>query len=456
MRRATSKVSYDKLAKRLVDRARRLGARQAEAFVEISRQSSCQVRDGQIEDLTQATAKGVGLRVIAEDRLGFAFTSDFEPATLDGFVDRALQLAKAAAPNKLNGLPGRAQLRGRADVGALFDPEIANLPSQWKIDASLEMERAARAFDPRITTFKSVGAGDVVSEVYVASSEGLQDGYQGTYVYLYALPVATDASGQLQLSYWVDYKRFLAHLDWPETVGKEAARRAVRMLGARKVRSQQVPVVFDPLVAAAFVGNVAAAASGEAVARRSSIFAGRLGKRVAAQGVTIVDDGVRPFGIATAPFDGEGVPTRRTPVVERGVVRQFLYDTFTARKAKARSTGNASRGFSSLPRIGFNNLYLAPGDAAPEALIRGVKSGLYVTSTLGRGADVVTGDYSVGAAGLWIEDGELAYPVQEITVAGNLLQMLERIDGVGDDLGFRSGTTGAPTVRFSELTVAGE
>lgn len=446
--------NYEQLAKKLVQRAMKKGARQAEAFIEVGRESSVRVRDGEIEDLTQATSKGVGLRVIARNRLGFAYTSDFDPASLDSFVDRALQLAEAAAPDKLNGLPSKKDLGAFADPGELFDPEVANLAGDWKIKAALEMEKAGKAVDPRITTFDSVGAGENVSEVYVASSEGLTGGYSGTYVYLFAAPVA--ASGeQLQTSYWADYKRFLGDLESPEQVGQEAARRAVRMLGARKVKSQQVPVIFDPLMAASFVSNLAEAADGNAVYKKSSVLAALRGKRLASEAVTVVDDGLLRRGLGTAPFDGEGVPTRRTPIVDKGMLRNFLYDASTARKAKARTTGNASRGYNSLPSIGTTNLYLEPGTKTPEELIREVKSGFYVTAMLGAGANPVTGEYSRGANGMWIENGELAYPVQEVTVAGNLLGMLKDLDGIGNDLQFR-GLAGAPTIRFRQLTVSGE
>ncbi len=447
-------MDYRELAKKLVHRAKKKGAREAEAFLEIGRQSSCRVREGEIEDLTEATSKGVGLRVISNQRLGFAYTSNFDPDTLNQFVDRALQLAQAAAPNKLNGLPSPKDLAHRSEAGELFDPEVASLPSDWKIKASLEIERAGKAVDPRITTFDSVGAGDSVSEVVVATSGGLVDAYSGTYAFLYAVPVASDGT-QLQTSYWVDYKRLFKDLDPPEEVGRQAALRALRMLGAKKVRSRRVPVVFDPLIAASFVDSIASAANGDAVFKKSSFLAKLLNQRIGAEHLSIVDDGLLPRGLGTAPFDGEGVPTRKTAIIENGVLRNFLYDSFTARKAKAHTTGNASRSYNALPSIGTNNLYLAPGAKTPESLIREVDQGFYVTAMLGRGADIVTGQYSRGANGLWIEKGELSYPVQEVTVAGDLLQMLQQLDAVGSDLQFR-GSTGAPTIRFAELTVAGD
>ncbi|QDE82206.1 TldD/PmbA family protein [Myxococcus xanthus] len=448
-------MDYQQLAKRIVQRARRKGARQAEAFLEVGRQSSVRVHQGQIEDLTQSTSKGVGVRVVLKDRLGFAYTSDFEPSAVDHIVDQALKLAEFSAPSKLNGLPSGKDLGRFGDTGLLFDTKVAELPGDWKIKTALEVEKAARAEDSRIIAFNGVGAGDYVSEVYMASTEGATGAYSGTYVYLYAAPVASDGNG-LQTGYWMDYRRFLDDLDGPESIGREATRRAVRMLGAKRVKTQQVPVLFDPQVAASFVSDVARAADGNVVYQKASLLAPLLGKRLAGAHVTLVDDGLMPRGLATAPFDGEGVPTRRTPIIEQGVLKSFLYDAFTARKAKARTTGNASRSYNGLPSIGTSNLYLEAGTKSPEELLRDVDSGFYVTALLGHGTDPVTGELSAGANGLWIEKGELTHPVQEVTVAGNLLQMLKDLDGVGSDLQFRSGAVGAPTVRFRQLTVSGE
>lgn len=447
-------TDYAALAKRVVARAKKKGAQQAEAWVEVGRESSVRVRDGRIEDLTQATGKGVGVRVFVQNRLGFACTSDFTPAALDAFVDRAVELARSAAPNPLNGLPDKPDLKGHPALSELFDPKVAGLDPEWKIRTALEVEKAGKAFDPRVKTFDSVGAGESVSEVYVANSQGFAGHQDGTYAYLYAVPVASDGD-QLQTSYWVDYKRFLDDLEPAESVGREAAKRAVRMLGAKKVKSQRVPVVLDPLMAASFVGTVAGAANGDAVFKKSSFLVGRLQQQIAAQAVSIIDDGLYPRGLGTAPFDGEGVPTRRTPIIEHGVLKAYLYDAFTARKAKARTTGNASRGYRSLPHIGTHNLYLEPGSQTPESIVKGVKQGLYVTAMLGHGVNLVTGEYSRGANGLWIRDGELAEPVQEVTVAGSMLDMLKGVDAIGSDLTFR-GATGAPTLRFGELTVSGE
>jgi PmbA protein len=216
-----------------------------------------------------------------------------------------------------------------------------------------------------------------------------------------------------------------------------------------------VPVVLDPTMAAGFVASIAGAANGDAVFKKSSFLASKLGQKIAPAHVSIVDDGLRKRGLATSPFDGEGVPTRRTSIVEGGVLKAFLYDAFTARKAKTKTTGNASRGYQSLPAIGVNNLVLEPGKKSPEEIIKEIPNGFYVTAMLGRGANTVTGEYSRGANGLWIENGELKQPVQEVTVAGNLTDMLQQLDAIGSDLTFH-GSTGASTIRFQELTVSGE
>lgn len=447
-------MDYAAVTKKLVARARRKGAKQAEAWLEVNRESSVKVRDGEVEDLTQATAKGVGLRVFADGRLGFAYTSDFRPEALEQFVDRAVALAKQSAPDRHNGLPTKAELKARNKRDLqLFDPTVAELSPEWKLEAALTMERAGKAFDPRVRTFESVGVGENVGDTWFCSSEGVSDHYRSTAVYLYAAPVAAEGE-QLQTSYWLDYKRFLDELQPAEEVGVEAARRAVRMLGAKKAPTQRVPVVFDPRMAASFIAGIAGAINGDMVFKKASFLAGKLGEQIAPEGFTIVDDGLRPRGLGTSPFDGEGVPTRTTSIIEDGVLKTYLYDSYTARKAKAQTTANAARSYASLPHIGLNNFYLQPGVQSPEEIIGGVKNGLYVTSMLGRGANPITGEYSRGANGIWIENGELTWPVQEVTVAGNMLEMLMAIDAIGNDLDFR-GSVAAPTLRFAELAVSG-
>ena len=439
------------VCEQLVKLARKAGAAEAEAYAERTRDSSVRVRDGEVEELQQASSKGVGLRVISGQRLGFAYGTDFSKDGLKLLAQRAVALAKGAAKDDANALPRGKQL-GKGAEGE-YDPAIAEIAPEWKLEAARAAERGARAEDARVRKFDSTGAGDFLSESAIASSRGASGESRASYAYVYCSPVAK-ADGQLQTASWSDTRRVLKRLEDPEQVGRTAARRAARMLGARKPKTQKVPVVFDPQMAAGFIAGLSGAVNGLLVHKKSSFLGALLGKKIAPEQVTLVDDATLPEGIATRPFDGEGVTSQMTPIIEKGVLRNFLYDATTARKAKARSTGSASRGWASLPGIGTSNLYLLAGAQKADAIVRGVRNGLYVTAMLGRGADVVTGDYSRGANGIWIENGELAYPVQEVTVSGNLLEMLRGIDAVGDDLDFRSSTA-APTIRFAELVVSG-
>ncbi len=444
-------MSLSATCERLVELARKAGASEAEAYAERTRDASVRVRDGEVEQLRQASSKGIGLRVISAGRLGFAYGTDLGKDGLKELAAKAVALAKGSAKDETNRLPRGAQL-GSGPSGE-YDAAIESIAPEWKLKAALEAEKGARAEDPRVRKFDSTGAGEFLGESAIASSRGASGVSRASYAYVYCSPVA-EADGQLQTASWSDTRRTLARLQRPDEIGRIAARRAARMLGARKPKTQRVPVVFEPRMAAEFIAGLSAAVNGLLVHKKSSFLGAFLGKRIAPETVTLVDDATLEHGIATRPFDGEGVRSRKTAVVERGVLRSFLYDAATARKAKAQSTGSAARGWGSLPSIGTSNFYLEAGPRKPEEIVKEVQSGLYVTAMLGRGADVVTGDYSRGANGIWIENGELAWPVQEVTVSGNLLEMLRGLDAVGDDLEFRSATA-APTIRFAELVVAG-
>jgi PmbA protein len=248
-------------------------------------------------------------------------------------------------------------------------------------------------------------------------------------------------------------------LDSPESIGREAARRTLRRLGAQRVATQRVPIVFAPEVARSLIGSVFEAASGDAIWRSASFLAGKLGEPIAATNLTIVDDNLMLLptgmgGFGSSPFDGEGLPSQRTVVVEAGVLRNYLLNTYSARKLGMKSTHNASRGLAGTPGIGCGNLYLEPGTLTPDQIIGEVKTGLYVTSLMGFGMNVVTGDYSRGATGLWIENGVLTHAVEEVTIAGNLAEMLMNVTAIGNDLEFR-GAVASPTLRIDGMTIAG-
>jgi PmbA protein len=266
-------------------------------------------------------------------------------------------------------------------------------------------------------------------------------------------PVAK-ANGSMQRDYWYSSNRKFARLESPKAVGEKAAQRALRRLGARKVKTCDVPIVFDPEISASLVRNLSSAISGYALYKGASFLVGKLGAQIASELVTVVDDGTILGALGSRPFDGEGLPTRSKTIVEKGRLQSYLLDTYSGRKLGMASTGNASRSVGEPPGVAPSNFYLAPGMHSPAAIIRSVKQGFYVTELIGFGVNMVTGDYSRGAVGLWIEDGELSYPVEEVTIAGNLKEMFQNIEMVGDDLEMR-GRIAAPTIKVSQMTVAG-
>ncbi len=288
----------------------------------------------------------------------------------------------------------------------------------------------------------------------MANSLGFVGDYRRSYCSISAVPIA-ELDGNMQRDYWYTVGRTITALDSPESVGREAQRRTLRRLGARKVPTQRVPIVFDPQVSKSLIDHIFEAANGDSVYRHASFLAGKLGETIAGSNVTVIDDGTMRGGFGSSPFDGEGVPTRRTIVVENGVLSSYLLNCYTARKLGLETTGNASRGITGNPGIGSGNFYLQPGTQSPREIIACVKNGLYLTEFLGFGVNLVTGDFSRGASGLWIENGELTYPVEEITVAGNLKDMFKNIAAIGNDLEWRSSTA-CPTILIEGMTIAGE
>ncbi len=306
----------------------------------------------------------------------------------------------------------------------------------------------------RITNSKGAGFDAATGHKILANSRGFVGEYRRSYCSIDAAPIAQAEDGKMQRDYWYSAARSVARLESPESVGREAARRALRRVGARPVATQQVPIVFSPEIARSLVGHIFEAASGSAIYHQSSFFIGKLGQQVAAETITVIDDGTIAGGFGTSPFDGEGLPTRRTVIVENGVLKHYMLNTYMGRKLGMASTGNASRGLAGTPGIGSHNLFLEGREMTPEELLAAVPSGLYVTELFGQGVNMVTGDYSRGASGLWIENGKLTYPVEEITIAGNLKDMLKNISAVANDLVFR-GSVASPTLRVDGMMIAG-
>ncbi len=446
--------SYEEIAASLIRLAEERGAGAAEATVSAGDEFEAQIRLGNIETLKEAGSRAAGIRLLFDRRVGSAYTSDLTPEGLCRMVDSAAALAAISTEDPHAGLPGAGDLGALEGDLQLFHESVDALDPAVKIDLARQAERAALDFDPRIDNSEGGSFGSSSGWRAFANSLGFLGSYRSSSCSLSVVPVAS-AEGRRERDYWFTSARSPEGLESPEFVGQTAARRVLRRLGARKAATQKAPVVFEPRVARSLVGHIFSAVSGDAVYRKASYLAGLLGQSVAGANVTIVDDGTLPGLFGTSPFDDEGVPSRRTAVIEGGVLANYLLNSYTARKLGLKTTGNASRGVTGNASVGHGNLFLQPGDASPEQMISSVRNGLFVTELLGSGVNIVNGDYSRGAAGVWIENGELTWPVHEITISGNLRRMFEQIEAVGSDLEFR-GSVACPTLLIGEMTVSGQ
>jgi len=443
--------SYLDTARRVVEQARKMGAEQVEAFFSYGRELSIEVVNQEVETMKMAEDRGLGVRVIRAGRLGFAFSSDLEPPALDRVVEQALAISRQTAQDEFNSLPRPFGSYAKMDI---FDPQIEEANVEEKIALAKKMEKAGRGADSRVKITERAAYQDSDYRVVVANSEGIEASYQGAYCGIYLDLVAQDGDDN-QTGFSVQYSLKYRDLS-PEKVGREAAEKAVRMLGAKKINTRKMPVVLDPYIATNFLGVIAPALTAEAKQKGRSLFADKAGQKVASDKVTVIDDGVMPGGLMSSPFDGEGVPTGKTVLIQDGRLLGFLYNTYTAAKDNVASTGNGSRGsFKSTPDVGTTNFYLKPGTVSRDQLLGGIKDGLYVTEVMGmHTANPISGDFSLGAAGLRIENGKLTVPVRGVAIAGNIIDLLESIDEVADDLTFFVGK-GAPTVRIARMTVSG-
>lgn len=434
-----------------VELARKHGAGEAEGYATSAEELQVEVRDGEVENLKQATERGVGVRVLVEGRLGFAFASDLSRDALEKAAVAAVEMAGLADFDRYNVFPapppGYPQLE-------LDDPRIKEMPLEEKIALAREIEAAGRDYDPRVSLTEACAFHQATITVGLASSRGLQTEFSAAYCGGHAFLVAVQ-DGDYQTGFSLRYGWHLEDLN-PGEIGRQAAVRAVQMLGAKSISSQEVPVILHPYVVASFLGVLAPALTARAVQKGKSLFAGKVGEKVGSERVTIIDDGLTTAGIAASPFDGEGVPCGENVLIKEGRLQGFLYDTYTAAREGRKSTGNGTRGsFRSLPEAGATNFYLRGGSVSAAELWRGVKRGFYVTQVMGiHTANPISGDFSVGVAGLWIEDGEPAYPVRGAAMAGNLLELLAGIEEVADDLTF-VGSVGSPTVKIGRMCVSG-
>jgi PmbA protein len=443
------------IAQDIVARAMKGGATAAECVVREGDEFSTLVRLGQVETLKESGSKSIGVRVFFGQRAASTYSSDFSRDGLDRMVKSALELSKITSEDPFGGIPDASQLGQLSGDLDLYHEDVYSLPGSERIEYARRAEKAALDFDPRIKNSEGGSFDAATGHRVLANSHGFVGEYRRSYCSVAAVPIAQTDDGAMQRDYWFSVARSLKKLDAPEKVGKIAAERTLRRLNARKAKTAKVPVVFDPMVSTSILEHIFEGINGDSVYRGASFLAGKLGQKIAGDNVNVIDDGTIPGGFGSSPFDGEGIPTRRTVVIENGVLKSYLLNTYTAKKLGLQTTANASRGLAGTPGIGPGNYFLQAGAKTPKELIAGIKDGLYVTEFLGSGANLVTGDYSRGASGLWISGGELAYPVEEITVAGNLKELFFNISEIASDLEFR-GSVAAPTLRVDGLTVGGE
>lgn len=442
--------NYQNLAKELVDKATAKGAHQAEVYISKGKELTIEVANGQVETLKNAEEHGLGIRVIVDNRLGYAYTSDLSNEALEMTIAQAINNAEKTHPDPLYRLPAPVSDHRELE---LYDPEIEATGIDKKIDFALAIEKAAREYDPRLKITESCTYQDTHYQVTLANSLGILTSYQGAFCGCFAYVVAEEDQ-DAQTGFGMQFELKIADLD-PVKVGKEAASKAVRMLKASHIKTQKAPVVFDPYVATNFLGVLAPALSADAVQKGKSLFAGKVGTQVCSPLINIVDDGALPGGLMSAPFDGEGVSTGRTVLIEKGVLNGYLHNNYTATKDGVNSTGNAVRSFKSTPEVGTTNFYIEPGKVSKEELLAGIEQGFYITEVMGmHTANPISGDFSVGASGLWIENGRLTKPVRGVAIAGHLMSLFQQVDCVADDLTFFVGR-GAPTIRIKEMTISG-
>ena len=452
-------LDLESLTADVVALAVKAGATDAEAVVREGDEFSVNVRMGEVETLKESGSRGLGLRVFLGTRSASTSTSDLTVDGIRQLVEGAMALAKVTEEDPCTALPETAEFGAIPGDLHLYYDDVYSLSGPERIEWARRAEAAALAADPRITNSDGGSFDAATGRKVMANSRGFVGGYRTSYAGVSAAPLAMDVNGAMQRDGWWSGARRLADLDSPESIGQEAARRTLRRLGARKVPTQRVPIVFAPEVARSLIGSVFEAASGDSIWRHASFLAGKLGNQIATPTLTIVDDNAMLLptgagGFGSSPFDGEGLPSLRTAVVENGVLCNYLLNTYSARKLGMKSTHNASRGLAGTPGIGCGNLYLEPGTLTPDQIIGDVSAGLYVTSLMGFGVNVVTGDYSRGATGLWIENGQLTHAVEEVTIAGNLAEMLLNITAIGNALVFR-GSVASPTLRIDGMTIAG-
>jgi len=446
-------MELESVASHAIEVLRSLGVQHAEVSVGVGKELEISVREGEVELVKEAASSGLSVRVMVDDRVAVSSTTDLARDSVAAFLARAVDMAQISEPDPMAAPPDPSELAREIPLLALFDPRTDRVNADEGIALAKRAEAVAFAFDPRITSSDGASFSRSSSHGVLATTGGFLARKSGTYQSLAVQAIADDADGKKRNgSYWTG-ARFFEELEDPEAVGREAALRAIRALGSAKMDTGVYPIVFDKDAARAIVGLVAGCVLGDAIYRRRSYLAERVGTRIGSDRVTLVDDPLRDRGPGSRAFDGEGRPVTRRVVVQGGTLESFLLDSYSARKLGLVPTGSASGG-GGIPHSSTSNFYLQAGDVAPESLIAGIEKGLFVQRMMGFGFDPVTGDFSRGAEGFLIENGQLTVPVGEITISRNLDEILKGIDAVASDLDFKTAIS-SPSFRVDAMTVGG-
>ncbi len=448
--KARKKMNYKDLTDQLVKKSLKLGADAAEVYLQTSRNLSINVHNQDLETIQEAASKGVGLRVIVDGKIGFSHTNDLSERAMEDTMKRAIAFARLTSADEHNVLPMGQDC---PQVEGLYDPEIARLPMDTKINRALELEALAME-DSRITHSSGASFGERETEVFIANSNGILQNYKSS---VCSLGVSVVAQKGEERNTGGEYcsRRYYGDLKSLEEIAGKASRKAWEQLDPRMVKTQRASIIFDPSVASSLLGGVIAAINGERVLQGASFLAQSMDQQFASSLLTIINDGIRAKGLGSSPFDGEGVPTSRRTLVEQGILKSFIYNTIAARRAGVESTGNASRGgFTRMPGIGTDNLYVQAGEHTPEQIIAATQRGLLLKGVTGYGINPVSGNFSGGASGFWIENGKIAFPVKGLTIAGSAHDILNSLDMMGNDLDMERSFS-APTFRIREMQIGG-
>jgi len=446
-------IMHKHIAEKILSLSNDLKADAAEVFLRSSASTSIEVKEQKVDAFDRAKDIGAGLRILVDGKMGFAFTTDLSENALETLTRSAITNARNIEPDPFHSIPARPAVDYRSIT--MYDPELVALSEKEKIERVMAMEREAFGVDQRIKRIRKASASFSESETLIMNTHGAEVSYRGTAASS-SIEVVAEDKGESQAGSDFDVKRFYRKL-MMEEVARRAAKKALDLLGARHIDSVKAPVVLDAEVAGDFLSILASGFSAESVQKKRSLFMGKLGTEVTAPLITVYDDGLLAEGLGSAPSDDETVPMNKKTVIDKGRLALFLYNTYTANKDKTVSTGNGMRGgFKGIPGVGVTNLYIEPGTSSLEDLISSTSSGLYVTEVMGaHTANHISGDFSVGATGFWIEKGRKVYPVREITIAGNILDLMKNVDAVGSDLRF-SGRIGSPSLRVKELSIGGK